>query len=87
MKCSFIINNIRDGLLNLTLKITDDDVRFEDRDQAGRARPMPRGGHKVWRGRGGSRIPVADMRRTNITNFTWYKVNTLVFHYSSQKKY
>jgi len=55
--------------------LADDDVRFEDRDQSGRARPIPRGGHnKVWRGRGGSRIPVADMRRTNITNFTWYKM-------------
>ncbi len=61
----------------------DDDGRFEDRDQAGRARPIHSGGHnKVWRGRGGSRIPVADMRRTNITNFTWYKVKSIfMFHY------
>jgi nuclear RNA export factor len=53
----------------------DEDVRFEDRDQAGRSRPGPnlrrnfRGGQ-----RGGSRIPVSDMRRTTITNFTWYKM-------------
>jgi len=61
--------------MNNKFHMLDDDAFFEDRDQAGRSRPNP-GRGRPYRGgkRGMSRIPVADMRRTTITNFTWYKM-------------